>query len=65
MLARFLATEHLLRQVAIHGSSLAGRIVREHGGSLHRCLGETDRFPDARVVDQVADVLAQDLVGLA
>src|SRR3954471_11848035 len=64
MLARFLATEHLLRQVAIHGSSLAGRIVGEHGETLHRRLGEADRFPDARVVDQVAEVLAQDLVRL-
>src|SRR5581483_10981695 len=65
MLARFLATEHLLRQVAIHLSSLAGRIVGEHRRPLHRRLGEADRLPDSRVVHEVAEVLAQDLVRLA
>ena len=46
-------------------SSFAGRLVGEHGGALDRSLGETDRLADARVVDQVAEVLAQDLVRLA
>ena len=44
---------------------LAGRLVREHRRPLDRRLGESDRLADPRVVDEVAEVLAQDLVGLA
>jgi hypothetical protein len=31
MLARFLAIEHLLREVTVHLGGLAGRFVREDG----------------------------------
>ena len=65
MLARFLATEHLLREVAVQLCGLAGRLVGEHGRALDGRLGEADRLADPRVVDEVAEVLAQDLVGLA
>src|SRR3954451_7107493 len=64
MLARFLATEHLLGQIAVHLCGLAARFVAEHRCSLDRCLSEPDRLADPRLVDEVAEVLAQDLVGL-
>src|SRR5262245_29860824 len=65
ILARFLATEHLLRQVAVELGCLAVGLVGQHGRARHGCLRITDRLPDSRVEDQLAEVLAQDLVGLA
>src|SRR5262245_21192797 len=65
MLARFLATEHLLRQITVHLGGFAARLVREHRRSLDRRLREPNRLADPRVVDEVAEVLAQDLVGFA
>src|SRR6185437_15276481 len=65
MLARFLAIEHLLGQVTVHLGCLARRFVGEHRGALDRGLCEAHRLADPRQVDDVAEVLAQDLVRLA
>src|SRR4051812_25589797 len=65
MLARFLAIEHLLCEVAVHVRGLAGRLVTEHRQALDGRLREADGLANARVVDELAEVLAQDLVGLA
>src|SRR4051812_42997965 len=65
MLARFLAIEHLLREVAVHVRGGAGRFVREDRRSLHRRLGEANGLADTGLVDEVAEVLAQDLVRFA
>src|SRR4051794_39420930 len=65
MLALFLAIEHLLRKVTVQRSCVALRLVGEHGESLHGSLGEADRLPDPCLVDEIAEVLAEDLVGLA
>src|SRR3954464_13888202 len=63
MLARFLAIEHLLCEIAVHAGCLARGLVGQHGRALDGRFRETDGFPDAGVVDEVAEVLAQDLVG--
>src|SRR4051794_14410553 len=65
MLARFLAIEHLLREVAVHPRCLPCRFVRENGGALDGGLCEANGLPNPRVVDEIAEVLAQDLVCLA
>src|SRR4051812_49342564 len=65
MLARFLAMEHLLCEVAVHRRRLSRGFVLEHRLPLHGRLGESDRFADTCVVDELAEVLAKDLVGLA
>src|SRR5260221_6555975 len=63
MLARFLAIEHLLREVAVHAGGFAGRFVGQDRNALDRRLGEANRLADPGLVDEVAEVLAQDLVG--
>src|SRR3954468_12921565 len=65
ILARFLATEHLLCQVAVQLGRLALRLVGQDGRAGDGCLGVADRLAGSGVVDEVAEVLAQDLVGLA
>src|SRR3954452_1287438 len=64
MLARFLAIEHLLCEIAVHAGRFARRLVGKHGRALDGRFRETDGFPDTGVVDEVAEVLAQDLVSL-
>src|SRR3954453_15101437 len=64
MLARFLAIEHLLCEVAVHVRGFAGRLVTEHRQALDGRLREADGLANARVVDELAEVLAQDLVRL-
>src|SRR5581483_11432821 len=63
ILARFLAIEHLLREVTVQRRSLALRLVGKDGRSLHGRLREPHGLADARRVDEVAEVFAQDLVG--
>src|SRR6185437_9602469 len=65
MLARRRAIEHLLRQVTVHGSGLAAGVVLEDRLALHRRLRVAHRLADLRVEDEVAEVLLQDLDGLA
>src|SRR5581483_5665794 len=65
MLARLRATEHLLRQVTVELGGLAAGLVRQHRRPPHRRLRVADGLADARLVDEVAEVLAQDLVRLA
>src|SRR6266567_8294928 len=65
MLARFLAIEHLLRKVTVKLGRLTLGLVGEHRGALNGSLGKADRLPNARAVDEVAEVLAQDLVRFA
>src|SRR3954451_13344915 len=64
-LARFRAIEHLLREVAVGLRGTAGRVVLEDGGALHGRLCEADRLADARVEDELAEVLLEDLDRLA
>src|SRR6185312_2337231 len=65
MLARRRAIEHLLRQVTVHRSALAARVVLEDRLPLHRRLRVTHRLADLRVEDEIAEVLLQDLDRLA
>src|SRR5215210_4530487 len=60
--ARFRATaEHLLREVAVHLRSLAGRVVLEDGLALHRRLRIAHGLADLRVQHEMPEVLLQDL----
>src|SRR6478735_176927 len=65
MLARFLAIEHLLCEIAVHPGCLALGLVGKHRCALDGRFRETDGFPDTCAVDEVAEVLAQDLVCFA
>src|SRR5438552_8017908 len=65
MLARFRAIEHLLREVSVRLRGAAGRVVREHRGSLHGRLGVADRLADARVEHEIAEVLLENVHRLA
>src|SRR5215218_4736876 len=62
MLARLRAMgEDLLGKLAIGARGLRLRVVLEHGGPPDRRLGELDRLPDARLEDQLPEVLLEDL----
>src|ERR671937_3107144 len=65
MLARFRAIEHLLRQLTVRLGGGSGGVVLQHGRALHRCLRVADRLADPGLVDEVAEVLLEDLEGLA
>src|SRR6516225_10143232 len=65
MLTRFLAIEHLLGQVSVERRRLAVGLVGDDRGAPDGRLGVADRLPDPGVEDELAEVLAQDLVGLA
>src|SRR5437016_4060794 len=65
MLARFRAIEHLLCEVAVELGGFTGRVVREHRLSLHGRLGIADRLADQCPEDELAEILLEDLDGLA
>src|SRR5215213_6499078 len=52
--------EHLLRQLAIGVSRQTRRVVLEHRHALHGSFRESDRLPDARAEDTIAEVLLED-----
>src|SRR5918996_1725046 len=65
MLARFRATEHLLRQFAVCLGGGSCWIVLEDRRALHGRFGVPDRLADAGLVDEVAEALLEDLDRLA
>src|SRR4051812_12479419 len=65
MLARFRAIEHLLREVAVGLGGRSGRVVLEHRAALDRRFGVADSLLDARLEDEVSEVLLQHLHRLA
>src|SRR5215210_5453982 len=65
MLARFRAIEHLLRELPVRRCGVPRRVVLEHRAAFDRRLGVTNGLLDARLEDELAEVLLQDLDRLA
>src|SRR5437016_4862131 len=65
MLARLRAIQHLLRESAVRLGGAPAGVVLEDGGPLHRGLRVANGLANLRVEDQIAEVLLEDLDGLA
>src|SRR5207237_9502151 len=65
MLARRRAIENLLRELAVGVCSATCWVVLEHRAALHGRLGVADRLADPRPEDEIAEILLQNLDGLA
>src|SRR6476620_9186974 len=65
MLARFRAIEHLLREVAVQLGGVAAGVVAEHRLALHGCLGIAHGLANPGLEDEVAEVILEDVDGLA
>src|SRR6185503_6107689 len=65
MLARRRAIEHLLCEVTVGLGGRAGRVVLEHRAALDGRFGVADGLLDARLEDEVSEVLLEHLHRLA
>src|SRR6185312_3670263 len=61
MLARLRAIEHLLREIAVEGGGVAGRLVAQDRLTLHGRLGVAHGLADLCVEDEITKVLFQNV----